>query len=179
MSTPRFSSLFLRLSRDPEARKAFIKNPAEFIRGEGIDPELLDLPREIDAATLEAKIDAAFGDGDANWTADAEEAAKLNAEDLWSRFGVIAERARPGRGADVSVVTSATSSSSVAAAVVVYGTSVVTSEGASVAFERARFLRGVARLRKSDLTFTITRPDGTAVDNLPANAVETLLRRMR
>lgn len=177
MPKPRFSSIFLRLSRDPEARKAFVENPSEFIRNEGIDPERLDLPRSVDADTLDAKIKAAFGGGDASWAIEPTEAARLNAEELWSRFGVIAEREQPDDGGTNSVVVTQTGAT--ATAIVVYGTSVVTSEGASVAFERARFLRSIMRLRKSDLTFSITRPDGTAVDNLPASAVETLLRRVR
>ena len=168
MPKPRFSSLFLRLSRDQNLRRKFAENPQEFLRDEGFDPSRLELPSNIDLATLDARVEGAFGNDSDDWTASEAEVASMSADELWSRFGVIGEKSESDDNATASPLV----------AVVAYGTSVVTTEGATIAFERARTMRGLMRLRKSDLTFSVKGPDGVAVEDLPAATIEALLRRL-
>jgi hypothetical protein len=178
MARPQFSSLFLRLARDEELRRRFVEDPRGFLRSEGYDPDRFNIPEQLDLYGLEQKVDQAFGSTEVDWTAPPEEFEQMTPDEIWSRFGVILERRSPDDPSGPNIAITSVNTS-VAPAVVAYGTSIVTSQGASMTFEKTRLLRNIAKLRKSDLTFSIKGPDGIAVEDLPASTIEALLRRLR
>lgn len=168
---------FVRKLHDDSAfRSRFAADPGGVLREFDLDPALLDLPERIDLQELEDRIAAAHR-GNARWTLpDAEDAKRLTADELWERFHFI--RLRPDANFAVSVTASISG--------VIYGTTATTSTtitsvgggGALTSFEQITRLRGLSRLPKHELRFTIASPDGLAVADLNVDAMRALLARL-
>lgn len=170
-----------RLHADAAFRKRFVKDPESVLTEAGLDAAALDLPDKIDEAAFKAKLDAVF-DGP-EWAKDfaRSDPAKLTTKELWERFGVIGKL--PG-----GPLAGRRDDAMIALAVVIYGTSLATSGGSHVStsgkglpiasVEQMRLLRDLSRLPKSDLTFSVTGPDGTGIDGINAELLTAFLRRV-
>ena len=183
MSTDRFSALFRRLARDQALRQRFTTDPVGVLREEGYDPSLFDLPSRIDPEAFDRKIaELIAGAAPSAPPLDPAEVRQLNADELWSHFGVILEKSDEAQ----AVVATQVSNTAVAPAIVVYGTAAATSTSTIVtigsdglSYEKGQVLRKLAKLNKEDLRFTVTGPDGVAVRELSAAAAMALIRQVR
>lgn len=186
MAERQFGELFVRLYADPALRKRFAESPENVLREEGLDPDLLALPKKIDPVALEEQLKKIFQDRSESLTSDAATVAKLSPDELWQRFKVIglSPDARAFVGAD---------DPGVAAAVVIYGVSMVTSgsstqvtvaaSGRGVQAIRSmaelKQLRDLARRPAGELAFSISGPDGVTVTGLTKDVVEAFLSRVK
>ena len=173
-------SFISRLYRDKQFRQRFVRSPKDVLSEAGLDPDALALPDHIDEKDLSEKLDRAFSGREWQQEFMRAEPATLTVEQLWDRFGVIGWK----RSGGVS------SSTDVAAAVVIYGVSMVTSSSsqvttqvagslAMVSVEQLRALRELARLPREQLRFSIVGPDGIAIEGVNADMLAAFLARVK
>ena len=180
MAKPVTSKLFARLMRDKAYRRRFAANPAEVLREAGYDPELLDLPTQMDAAELDAQL-ARVKAGSFDFTGTQDEWDTLSADDLWRRFAMIRHKPAATSTSVVTVV------GDPPAAAVVYGTTAVHlvtvavagNEGGLRSKAQARLLQGLAKKNENEITFSVTGPDGVSVEDLSPRALEAFLRLLK
>lgn len=170
-----FSTFVEHLHNDHAFRQRFAKDPAGVLREFGLDPDLLDLPAEINLRQLEERI-AEGHRGNARWTLpDAAQSERLTADELWERFHFI--RLRPE--ANFTVIGSVSG--------VIYGTTATTSTTITVqgggaglqSFEQITRLRALSRLPKGQLRFAVTSADGLAVADIRIDTLRALLGQVK
>jgi hypothetical protein len=154
---PKFSDFFTKLHDDAAFRARFVADPAATLRQAGFDPTKLNIPANIDANTLNAKLDALFSAKQAFRMPTSAEVSRLSADQLWSDFGII--KGATGEDGDPPIVV----------AVVAYGTAVAVGTQAVV----------VGRpVPLNERTFTVRAANGAVVEGLNLDEVATLFQKM-
>jgi hypothetical protein len=144
---------------------------------------MLALPKTIDVDALSQRLDRVFSGQETVKIDDAKTVAKLSPDELWQRFGVI------GLDRETKDLVGSAVADAVAVAVVIYGASIVVSNSNTAlavsgspsfiaSIEQLQTLRDLARLRKGDLKFSVSGPNGVAVDGLSADVIGALLARL-
>ncbi|MEX1367951.1 MAG: hypothetical protein AB1Z98_32780 [Nannocystaceae bacterium] len=143
MSQEKFSELFTKLHKDGGFRSRFAKDPAAALRAEGFDTSKLALPKKIDLAQLDQKLERLFSGREAYVPPTPEVAGRMSADELWSKFGIIGGSQA---ATDVPIVV----------AVVAYGAAATVGTpsvvvGRSPAAERRHTVLGPDNMRVEDL----------------------------
>lgn len=156
MSQEKFSALFTKLHKDDAFRARFAKDPAAALQAEGFDASKLDLPKKIDLAQLDQKLERLFSGREAYVPPTPEAAERMTADELWSKFGIIGG----GRAA---------ADSSIVVAVVAYGAAATVGTPSVV----------VGRSPAAERRHTVLGPDNMRVENLHIDEVADLFIKVR
>lgn len=167
---PKYEEFIRRLHDDEAFCAAFAAQPAEVLRGYGLDPDLLDLPPRIDLSALSERIRQRA----TSPPLDDVEARDKSSQQLWDEFNFI--RLRSSAGASTSI-------SNATITALIYGTTAVTNvhvvgvgTAAGLAqLERLSQLRKLSREPRHKLSFAVRGRDDVMVGGLSADVVEALL----
>ena len=175
MPSPKFNTLFTKLYNDDVFRTRFAQDTAEVLREEGFDPDLLALPERIDPVRLKEQLERLFSGAAKPPIASLDELNALSPNDLWERLNIIGLKEQERNMLPTN--------DPVGVAIVIYGSSMVTVDGAGTvgslkSLKQLKTLRSLSRHRKNALKFTVTGPDGVSAEDVSADVVHAFLRRL-
>ena len=178
MSGIRFDEFVARFWSDEKFRRAFAKNPREKLREFGFDPDIFDIPDQIDAAELEQSLERR------RKTAAAPGGSRLSSTEAWSKFTLIQLKPEVDAFAHAQPIALVGTTTSL-----IYGTTAQTQVVVSVAgndgakrgraLERLQRLRTLRRQPDAALSISVELPDGRKVEGLTVDAARALLNRIR
>jgi len=176
------------LRNSSELRREFARSPGDTLIKFGFDPDLLELPKQINLDELENTFGTGVGGSVEPAMPSAKDLKDLSVDELWEKFKFL--KFKPE--ADFTPATSF----GVTLSGVVYGTtpttaqSTITTQSTSVglggdrnaprSFDQIRQLRDLVKSKQDglNLTFGVSSPDGVRVSGISATTLRAFLKRV-